>query len=177
MCCCSHRTCDPRQLAEQQSLICCLLRALCIYKPVQGAPYNNALNKEGFLCGNSEHNTDKIKEQRTRVVRFMMDSSRPSLVVMVSWGKSIRTSAISLPRSPQPTYTMPSLLLYLDRAWEMTVLPQPKAPGMAHVPAGDAEISTRSAVVTAFSCVEVCGTEHTMALFRDATRSCRAALS
>lgn len=30
---------------------------------------------------------------------------------------------------------MPSLLLYLDSACEMTVLPQPKAPGMAHVPA------------------------------------------
>jgi len=29
---------------------------------------------------------------------------------------------------------MPSLLLYLDSAWEMTVLPHPKAPGMAHVP-------------------------------------------
>lgn len=30
---------------------------------------------------------------------------------------------------------MPSELEYLDSAWEMTVLPQPKAPGMAHVPA------------------------------------------
>lgn len=29
---------------------------------------------------------------------------------------------------------MPSLLLYLDKAWEMTVLPQPKAPGIAQVP-------------------------------------------
>ncbi len=39
----------------------------------------------------------------TRVVRFMMDSSRPSGSVMVSCGKSMSTSAISLPRSPQPT--------------------------------------------------------------------------
>ena len=29
---------------------------------------------------------------------------------------------------------MPSLLLYLDSAWEMTVLPHPKAPGIAQVP-------------------------------------------
>jgi hypothetical protein len=29
---------------------------------------------------------------------------------------------------------MPSELEYLDSACEMTVLPQPKAPGMAHVP-------------------------------------------
>jgi len=29
---------------------------------------------------------------------------------------------------------MTSLLEYLDRDWEMTVLPQPKAPGMAVVP-------------------------------------------
>ena len=39
----------------------------------------------------------------TRHVRFMMFSSVPSGSVMVSWGKSISTSAISLPRSPQPT--------------------------------------------------------------------------
>ena len=37
------------------------------------------------------------------MVRFMMDSSRPSGSVMVSCGKSMSTSAISLPRSPQPT--------------------------------------------------------------------------
>jgi hypothetical protein len=30
---------------------------------------------------------------------------------------------------------MPSELEYLDSACEMTVLPHPKAPGMAHVPA------------------------------------------
>lgn len=30
----------------------------------------------------------------------------------------------------------PSALEYLDSAWEITVLPQPKAPGMEHVPAG-----------------------------------------
>ena len=70
----------------------------------------------------------------TKVVRFMMDSSRPSGRVMVSWGKSMSTSAISLPLSPHPTYMMPSLLLYLESAWEMTALPHPKAPGMAHVP-------------------------------------------
>ena len=29
---------------------------------------------------------------------------------------------------------MPSLLEYLESAWEMTVLPHPNAPGMAHVP-------------------------------------------
>jgi hypothetical protein len=28
----------------------------------------------------------------------------------------------------------PSALEYLDRAWEITVLPQPNAPGMEHVP-------------------------------------------
>lgn len=44
------------------------------------------------------------------------------------------TSDISFPRSPQPTYTITSEFEYLERAWEMTVLPQPKAPGMAVVP-------------------------------------------
>ena len=42
----------------------------------------------------------------TRVVRFMIDSSifLPSTsIVIVSSGKSLSTSAISLPRSPQPT--------------------------------------------------------------------------
>jgi hypothetical protein len=39
----------------------------------------------------------------TRHVRFMMDSSRPSAMVMVRVGNSASTSAISLPRSPQPT--------------------------------------------------------------------------
>lgn len=38
----------------------------------------------------------------TRAVRFMMPTSLPSIVV-VSSGKSHSTSAISLPRSPQPT--------------------------------------------------------------------------
>lgn len=62
------------------------------------------------------HGLIDVVQERTRVVRFMMDSSRPSAVVIVSCGKSMSTSAISLPRSPQPTYTMPSLLLYLDSA-------------------------------------------------------------
>lgn len=44
------------------------------------------------------------------------------------------TSAISLPRSPQPTYTITSEFEYLDKAWDITVFPQPKAPGMAVVP-------------------------------------------
>src|ERR1700722_12200600 len=62
---------------------------------------------------------------------------------------SMRTSAIcssqpsyfpgrhgptSFLRSPQPTYIMMSLLENLDRACEMTVFPQPKAPGIAVVP-------------------------------------------
>ena len=38
----------------------------------------------------------------TSVVRFMIDSALP-LTSMVSSGKSLSTSAISLPRSPQPT--------------------------------------------------------------------------
>ncbi len=45
----------------------------------------------------------KNKSMLTKVVRFMMDSSLPSGRVMVSWGKSISTSAISLPLSPHPT--------------------------------------------------------------------------
>jgi len=39
----------------------------------------------------------------TSVVRFMIDSSTPAAVVNVSCGNSASTSAISLPRSPQPT--------------------------------------------------------------------------
>lgn len=96
----------------------------------------------------------------TRVVLFMIVSVFP-LTSMVSWlimnswneytisakgiygelsekcltsGKSLSTSDISLPLSPQPTYTMISLLENLDKAWEMTVFPQPKAPGIAVVP-------------------------------------------
>lgn len=69
----------------------------------------------------------------TRAVRFMIDSVIPSIST-VSSGKSLNTSDISLPRSPQPTYMMTSEFEYLDKAWEMTVLPQPKAPGMAVVP-------------------------------------------
>ena len=81
----------------------------------------------------------------TSVVRFMMLSSVPSGNVIVSSGNSARTSAISFPRSPHPTYTMPSLLEYLDSACEITVLPQPKAPGMAHVPPStDGNITSRT---------------------------------
>ena len=69
----------------------------------------------------------------TKHVRFMMPISLPSTVV-VSSGKSDSTSAISLPRSPHPTYTMHEVLEYLDSAWEMHVLPQPNAPGIAQVP-------------------------------------------
>ena len=48
-------------------------------------------------------------------------------------GKSRSTSDISLPLSPHPTYIMTSELEYLDKACEITVLPQPKAPGIAVV--------------------------------------------
>lgn len=43
-------------------------------------------------------------------------------------------SAISLPRSPHPTYIMMSLFENLEIACEITVLPAPNAPGMAVVP-------------------------------------------
>lgn len=49
-------------------------------------------------------------------------------------GKSLRTSDISFPRSPQPTYTITSELENLDKLCEITVFPHPKAPGMAVVP-------------------------------------------
>ena len=65
---------------------------------------------------------------------LMYERSPPILTFVVSSGKSVSTSAISLPRSPHPTYTMADVLEYLDSACEMHVLPQPKAPGMAHVP-------------------------------------------
>ena len=42
--------------------------------------------------------------------------------------------ACVLPRSPHPTYMMISLFENLDNACEMTVFPQPNAPGMAVVP-------------------------------------------
>jgi hypothetical protein len=77
--------------------------------------------------------TGMLEVLATKQVRFMMPISLPSTVV-VSSGKSDSTSAISLPRSPHPTYTMQEVLEYLDSAWEMHVLPHPKAPGMAHVP-------------------------------------------
>lgn len=63
----------------------------------------------------------------------MMDSYLP-LTGMVSSGKSLNTSAISFPLSPQPTYTITSEFEYLDRAYEIHVFPHPKAPGIAHVP-------------------------------------------
>ena len=49
-------------------------------------------------------------------------------------GKSRNTSDISFPLSPQPTYTIASELENLERDWEITVLPHPKAPGIAVVP-------------------------------------------
>lgn len=49
-------------------------------------------------------------------------------------GKSLNTSDISFPLSPHPTYIMTSELENLERDWEITVLPQPKAPGIAVVP-------------------------------------------
>ena len=69
----------------------------------------------------------------TNAVRFMMPTSFPSIVVVNS-GKSHKTSAISLPRSPHPTYITASLFENFEIDCEMTVLPQPKAPGTAHVP-------------------------------------------
>merc|ERR1712187_509416 len=87
----------------------------------------------------------------TNVVRCIMGSSFPSIIV-VSSGKSVNTSAISFPRSPQPTYTTQSALEYLDKAWEITVLPQPKAPGTAAVPpnvTGKSASQTRSQVSNA----------------------------
>jgi len=72
--------------------------------------------------------------------------------LVVSSGKSDSTSAISLPRSPQPTYTMHCVLEYLESACEMQVLPQPKAPGMAQVPPsteGKRTSSTRWPVMSA----------------------------
>ena len=48
--------------------------------------------------------------------------------------KSRSTSDISLPLSPHPTYIITSELEYLDKACEIIVLPQPKAPGIAVVP-------------------------------------------
>merc|ERR1712070_226010 len=86
----------------------------------------------------------------------MMDSSIISEgfsglgTVVISSGKSFTTSAISLPRSPQPTYTTASLLENFDRDWEITVLPQPNAPGTAQVPPsteGNTASSTRCPVI------------------------------
>lgn len=49
-------------------------------------------------------------------------------------GKSLSTSDISFPLSPHPTYIITSEFENLDKLCEMTVLPQPKAPGIAVVP-------------------------------------------
>ena len=51
-----------------------------------------------------------------------------------SRGSSSSTSAISLPRSPQPTYTMMSASLHLASDCCSTVLPVPKLPGIAARP-------------------------------------------
>jgi len=69
----------------------------------------------------------------TRQVRSIALYDTPSMRVSNS-GKSFNTSAISFPRSPHPTYTMMSELDYLESDCEMTVLPQPNAPGTALVP-------------------------------------------
>jgi len=69
----------------------------------------------------------------TRQVRSIALYDTPSMIVSNS-GKSFNTSAISFPRSPHPTYTMMSELDYLESDCEMTVLPQPNAPGTALVP-------------------------------------------
>lgn len=69
----------------------------------------------------------------TKHVLYIIFSSRP-LCVIDSYGNSFKTSAISLPLSPQPTYIMTYELEYFDSACEMTVLPQPNAPGMEQVP-------------------------------------------
>ena len=69
----------------------------------------------------------------TKQVLCIIDSSFPFLIVFNS-GKSDNTSAISFPLSPQPTYTTTSVFEYLDKAYEIQVLPHPKAPGIAQVP-------------------------------------------
>ena len=52
----------------------------------------------------------------------------------VSSGNSRSTSVISLPRSPQPTYTTMSTSDHLASWCWTTVLPEPKGPGTAAVP-------------------------------------------
>ncbi len=67
----------------------------------------------------------------TNTVRFISGSpvrgSRSS-------GNSMSTSVISLPRSPQPTYTMMSASAHLASWCWTTVLPEPNGPGMHAVP-------------------------------------------
>ncbi len=49
-------------------------------------------------------------------------------------GKWATTSAISLPRSPQPMRMMMSASLHLLICWRVTVFPVPNPPGMAAAP-------------------------------------------
>lgn len=89
----------------------------------------------------------------TRVVLIMTGTSRPFTDIF-NLGKSSSTSAISLPRSPHPTYTITSEFEYFERLWDMTVLPQPKAPGTQHVPPltdGNIASSTRCPVISGYS--------------------------
>src|SRR6185437_9980694 len=51
-----------------------------------------------------------------------------------SSGKVARTSVISFPRSPHPTYTMIVLSLHFASCCWETVFPEPNGPGMAAVP-------------------------------------------
>ncbi|OPZ76931.1 MAG: hypothetical protein BWY79_01391 [Actinobacteria bacterium ADurb.Bin444] len=62
----------------------------------------------------------------TNTVRSMID--RP-VCGSTSCGNSLSTSAISLPRSPQPTYTTTSAAACRASDCSITVLPVPNPPG------------------------------------------------
>ena len=49
-------------------------------------------------------------------------------------GNSVSTSVISLPRSPHPMYTTMSASAHLANCCWVTVLPDPKGPGIAAAP-------------------------------------------
>src|ERR1700733_8197554 len=59
---------------------------------------------------------------------------QPSASVVSKFFSTVHNHLTSFPRSPQPTYTIISLFENLDKACEMTVFPQPNAPGIAVVP-------------------------------------------
>lgn len=69
----------------------------------------------------------------TKVVLCITGTSL-SFIRIVNSGKSDNTSAISFPLSPQPTYTIISEFECFDNACDITVFPQPNAPGTAQVP-------------------------------------------